>query len=112
MQLVADQVADCGIELEPTVRSHDDFDIGLNWPLKFPGENWPWDLQLSGIVGTPDPATDEELFGCDSQVSLENPYAANVMGYCDRRPTPPSSVLEQPTTSVSALACISCTRES
>ena len=32
---------------------------------------------------TPDPASDEELFACDSQPSWENPDASNIMGYCD-----------------------------
>ena len=84
MQLVADQVADCGIALEPEERTFDDIVIALDWPHVIPGDVRPWDLLLSGLISSPDPASDEELFACDSVPTREHPSAGNAMGYCNR----------------------------
>ena len=63
MQLVAHQVADCGIALEPVERSFDDISSALSWPLKYPGEDRPWDLIFNGYIMGPssDPGLDGEV---------------------------------------------------
>ena len=83
VQLVADQVAACGIELKPVEIPFDDFGAALSWPHMFPGEDEQWDVMFSGILTAADPGPDGESFACSSRPTPASPDLDNATGYCN-----------------------------
>ena len=55
IELLAVQVADCGIEITPEPIPRDDWAVALDWPLMVAGVDEQWDATLGGWVNTPDP---------------------------------------------------------
>ena len=85
MELLRDQVIECGIQVnvEPA-----DFATvllpSLEWPHIPPGKDRPWDAYFGGW-GTsydPDPYS---IWHCDQRTSEEQPDTYNYIGFCDER---------------------------
>ncbi len=91
LELLAFQVADCGIEIVPQPLPRDDFFGALNWPLRSPGEDQPWDAVFSGWLTTTDPDF-YAIFHSSVIATPDNPEGNNYMGYRSRRS---NSLLEQ-----------------
>jgi ABC-type transport system substrate-binding protein len=79
-ELLAVQVADCGIEFVPRPMSFEELGVALTWPLIPPGADQPADAWLYGWFTGPDPDT-FPVFRSDAIASESNPEGFNVMGY-------------------------------
>jgi len=80
IELLAVQVADCGIEITPEPVPLDDWAVALDWPLMVAGVDEPWDATLGGWVNTPDPDF-SGIFHSSSITTSTNPSGPNYMGY-------------------------------
>ena len=90
-ELLAVQVADCGIEVVPRPVSFDEMVEGLTWPLVPPGADQPADAWLFGWFSGADPDS-LDIFHSDAIADESDPGGFNVMAY-----TSPESdaILEQ-----------------
>jgi ABC-type transport system substrate-binding protein len=81
VQLVAVQVAACGIEIEP--RPLDSMNDVLTWPHLLPGKDQQWDLVFNGLIngGTPDPGIDYQVFHSSEISTADKPDGDNITGY-------------------------------
>ena len=79
-ELLAVQVADCGIEITPQPVPFDDWAAALEWPLTIPGADQPWDATLAGWVLTADPDP-IEVFHSGAITTPSNPAGFNYFGY-------------------------------
>ena len=80
VELLAIQVADCGIDLTPVPVPIDHITVALDWPLTVPGSDEQWDVLLTGWLTTPDPDF-VEIFHSRAITTEENPGGFNYMGY-------------------------------
>lgn len=80
LELLAFQVADCGIEIVPQPMSFDDFFAALDWPLIAPGADQPWDAVFSGWLTSYDPDF-YAIFHSSVRATPERPDGNNYMGY-------------------------------
>jgi ABC-type transport system substrate-binding protein len=87
LQLLADQLKDCGIEIVPRPSDGDPFRAAFEWPLHLPGRDQPWDLLFNGYVyaGTPDPLGDYESFHSDEITRPAKRNGKNMTGYSNVR---------------------------
>jgi ABC-type transport system substrate-binding protein len=84
LELLAVQVAECGIEIIPQPMSYDDFLVALTWPLVAPGEEQPWDAVFSGWISAPEP--DQSAIYHSRAIATEsNPEGFNYIGYASER---------------------------
>ncbi len=80
LELLAFQVAECGIEMVPEPIAGDDFLAALDWPYIPPGGDQPWDAVFSGWITTPDPDF-LPIFHSSVIGTPLNPKGNNMMGY-------------------------------
>jgi ABC-type transport system substrate-binding protein len=80
VELLAFQVADCGIEIVPLPLSSEEFDATLSWPLKAPGASKQWDAVFTGNITWPDPDL-SAVFRSNYVPSKTSPESLNLMGY-------------------------------
>ncbi len=80
MELVAVQVADCGMEIIPQPMSEDDLVVALTWPLIAPGEEEPWDAVFSGWLAAPEPDP-APIYHSSAIATADNPEGFNYIGY-------------------------------
>ena len=83
LELLAFQVAECGIEIVSEVMPRDTFFAVLNWPYVAPGGGQPWDAVVSGWITTPDPDV-LPIFHSSVIGTPANPEGNNMMGYASR----------------------------
>jgi peptide/nickel transport system substrate-binding protein len=83
LELLAFQVADCGMEIVPQPLSRDDLFEALTWPLVPPGAAEPWDAVFTGWVTTPDPDV-LPIFHSSMIATMSNPEGNNYFGYDSR----------------------------
>jgi ABC-type transport system substrate-binding protein len=79
-ELLAAQVAECGIEFVPRAVSFDELVVALTWPLVPPGADQPADAWLYGWFTGADPDS-LPIFDSDAIASESNPEGFNVGGY-------------------------------
>jgi len=91
LELLAFQVADCGIEIVAEPVSLEDLDVALTWPLVSPGADQPWDAVFAGWLTTLDPDF-SELYHSRAIATASNPEGGNYMSYASRES---DSLLEQ-----------------
>jgi len=91
LELLAFQVAECGIEIVPQPMSLDDLFAALSWPLVAPGADQPWDAVFSGWLTSADPDV-LPIFHSSVITTPSNPEGNNYMGYASRES---DSLLEQ-----------------
>lgn len=80
VELLAVQVADCGIEITPQLVPLDDFFVALDWPLMVRGVDQQWDAVLSGWINTPDPDF-SGIFHSRAITTPSKPAGFNYIGY-------------------------------
>ena len=80
VELLAFQVADCGIEIVPQVVTREEMNVALTWPLVPPGGDRPWDAVFAGWGVTPDPDV-SAIFHSSAMATATNPGGYNYMGY-------------------------------
>jgi ABC-type transport system substrate-binding protein len=80
VELLAVQVADCGIEITPQQVPFDDFIVALDWPLEVAGVDEQWDAVLAGWITSPDPDF-SGIFHSREITTPSKPAAFNYMGY-------------------------------
>ena len=83
LELLAFQVAECGIEIVPRPLSADDYFDTLGWPLVPPGADQPWDAVFSGWFTTPDPDY-SPIFNSIAITTPTNVEGNNYMGYASQ----------------------------
>ena len=83
LELLAFQVADCGIEIMPQPMPFDDFFAALDWPLVPPGADQPWDAVFSAWLTSSDPDF-YPIFHSSVIATPDNPQGNNYMGYDSR----------------------------
>ena len=80
IELLAIQVADCGIEIIPQPMSWDELIVAIEWPLVLPGTDRPWDAVFAGWATSTDPDP-SAIFHSSAMVTEANPLGFNYMGY-------------------------------
>ena len=80
VELLAVQVADCGIEITPQPVPLDDFFVALDWPLMVRGVDQQWDAVLAAWITSPDPDF-SAIFHSRSITTPSSPAGFNYMGY-------------------------------
>ena len=80
IELLAVQVADCGIEITPGAGPTGQIGRALDWPLKVAGVDERWDATLGGWINAPDPDF-SGIFHSSSITTPTNPFGFNYMGY-------------------------------
>jgi len=80
VELLAFQVADCGIEIIPQPMSFDDFLVTIEWPLVPPGADQQWDAVFSGWLSGPDPDP-SAIYHSSDIATASNPEGFNYIGY-------------------------------
>ena len=80
LELLAVQVRDCGMEIEPRLLPFEELVTTIEWPLLPPGEDQQWDAAFTGMLTPPDP---DPWFPFHSSelVTEENPHGWNWFGY-------------------------------
>lgn len=80
LELLAVQVADCGVEITPQQVPRDDYAVALDWPLQVAGVDHQWDALMSGWITTADPDF-ALIFHSRNITTPSNPAGFNYMGY-------------------------------
>ena len=80
VELLAVQVADCGIEITTELVPRGDWAVALDWPLMVAGADEQWDAIMGGWILGPDPDL-SGIFHSRQITTEDNPFDFNYFGY-------------------------------